>query len=116
MRKYYILDDNNYIKMTSNVPFYEGCPYLENVNIKHGLTRIINGIVDETQPSALYLKKQYRKELQQIQSWFLANDWKVNKIVIGEWETNDVRWTDYLIERSAKRQRQDELNKLLNEV
>lgn len=30
------------------------------------------------------LKKAYKKELQEIKAWFIDNDWKVNKIVIGE--------------------------------
>lgn len=59
------------------------------------------------------LKRVYKKELQAIKSWFTANDWKVNKIVIGEWETTDQRWLDYLKEREIKRARQDELLELL---
>ena len=53
-------------------------------------------------------------ELQEIKCWFTENDWKVNKIVIGEWSTTDNRWLDYLSERTIKRTRQDELNDLLN--
>ena len=55
-----------------------------------------------------------KEELMQIKSWLSNNDWKINKIVIGEWETTDERWTSYLEERAVKRARQDELNKILN--
>lgn len=59
------------------------------------------------------IKNNYKKELQEIKAWFNSNDWKVNKIVIGEWETTDQRWLDYLSERAIKRARQDELIDLL---
>lgn len=65
--------------------------------------------------------KQYeiacaKEELMQIKSWLSDNDWKVNKIVIGEWDSDDIRWEEYLNERALKRARQDELNELLNEL
>lgn len=53
---------------------------------------------------------ELRKELNSIQVWLKDNDWKVNKIVIGEWETSDERWQNYLSERAIKRARQDEIN------
>lgn len=55
----------------------------------------------------------YQQELISIQKWFYDNDWKINKIVIGEWTTEDVRWIAYLEERAIKRARQDELLVLL---
>lgn len=48
-------------------------------------------------------------ELAEIQQWLCDNDWKVNKIVIGEWEATDARWVAYLEERAIKRARHDEL-------
>ena len=55
---------------------------------------------------------------EEILAWFSANDWKVNKIFIGEWLETDTRWVSYLEERAKKRARYDkievELNKLLN--
>lgn len=62
----------------------------------------------------LDLKPEYLKELNQIKQWFKDNDWKVNKVVIGEWDKSDGRWLEYLEERAIKRARQDELNALLN--
>jgi len=52
-------------------------------------------------------------ELDEIRNWFSENDWVPNKIIVGEWETTDQRWLDYLEERAAKRARQDELIALL---
>ena len=63
---------------------------------------------------ALKQKKKYEKELAEIKQWFSTNDWKVNKIVIGEWERTDSRWLDYIAERTIKRERQDELNELIS--
>ena len=62
-----------------------------------------------------YQKAAYRVELNSIQKWFTDNDWKPNKIVTGEWTTNDERWIGYLQERAIKRARQDELNNLLSQ-
>lgn len=53
------------------------------------------------------------KELYEIQLWFKANDWKVNKFVLGEWQEDDPRWQDYLNQRAEKRARQDILNYIL---
>ena len=50
-----------------------------------------------------------QEELWEIQKWFSDNDWIVNKIIVGEWTTDDERWINYLAERKAKRARQDEL-------
>ena len=50
------------------------------------------------------------ERLIEIQHWLSANDWKVNKIVIGEWEETDPRWIEYLAERKAMREEQDLLN------
>jgi hypothetical protein len=72
-------------------------------------------IVNE-KPSALLSKEQklaYENELQQIKKWFLENDYKVNKVITGEWKDTDSRWLDYKKERAIKRTRQDEIGKLL---
>ena len=55
----------------------------------------------------------YQEEIIEIEEWLKANDWKPNKVITGEWESNDKRWTTYLSERKTKRKRQDELIKLL---
>lgn len=52
-------------------------------------------------------------ELSQIKKWFVETDYYINKIVTGEWTTDDSRWQNYLAERTIKRARQDELNALL---
>lgn len=48
-----------------------------------------------------------------IKSWFKDNDWKVNKIILGEWEDTDPRWVEYKEQRAAKRARLDEIKVLL---
>jgi hypothetical protein len=59
------------------------------------------------------LKVDLENELLQIKKWFLANDYKVNKVITGEWEDTDPRWLDYKKERAVKRARQDEITKAL---
>lgn len=59
------------------------------------------------------LQFTYRRELDDIGFWFDDNDWKVNKVVIGEWAETDERWTSYIAERGVKRARQDTLLALL---
>lgn len=66
-------------------------------------------VMDEEQKTLILAKE----ELWEIQKWFSDNDWVVNKIVVGEWATNDERWLNYLAERKVKRKRQDELNQIL---
>lgn len=52
-------------------------------------------------------------ELDEILQWFRTTDWIPNKILVGEWETTDPRWTTYLEERAVKRARRDEILALL---
>ena len=66
-------------------------------------------VMDEQQKTLILAKE----ELWEIQKWFSDNDWIVNKIVVGEWTTDDERWINYLAERQVKRKRQDELNQTL---
>ena len=67
-------------------------------------------VMDEQQKTLILAKE----ELYEIQKWFSDNDWIVNKIVVGEWTTDDERWLNYLAERKEKRKRQDELLLIIN--
>ncbi len=67
-------------------------------------------VMDEKQKTLILAKE----ELWEIQKWFSDNDWIVNKIVVGEWTTDDERWLNYLAERKIKRARQDELLLIVN--
>lgn len=49
------------------------------------------------------------KRLAEIDNWFKANDWKVNKVFLGEWEATDTRWVEYLTKRAALRKEHEEL-------
>ena len=53
--------------------------------------------------------QQERRELQDIQAWLNANDYKINKHLLGEYKDNDERWTTYLQERQEKLARYNEL-------
>jgi hypothetical protein len=58
------------------------------------------------------IKEILLAELESIQNWFRQTDWIPNKILTGEWQDTDNRWIEYKKERSIKRARQDEINKL----
>lgn len=50
-------------------------------------------------------------ELGEIKEWFSSTDYIPNKVMVGEWEDTDPRWTEYKKERAIKRARQDEILK-----
>lgn len=50
-----------------------------------------------------------QKRLKEIDDWFKENDWKVNKLFLGEWKVSDERWVEYLSKRAAMRKEHDEL-------
>lgn len=118
MKINYTIDDSNVIIGYIIKPFNETKPYIdinetELKKIRLGITKLVNGKLVHNED--LFLKRtQYKLELRQIDDWFKENDWRVNKIVIGEWTTDDERWTTYLTARANKRARQDVLNALLN--
>lgn len=45
--------------------------------------------------------------------WLADNDWKVNKIALGEWTEYDSRWTAYLADRANARADIDEAEVVL---
>jgi hypothetical protein len=59
------------------------------------------------------LKVDLENELLQIKKWFLENDYKVNKVFIGEWQQDDARWVEYKQQRALYRKRLDEIKKEL---
>jgi len=73
-------------------------------------------IIHEEKPEQLVKKEttiELENELKQINIWFQENDYIPNKIITGEWESTDKRWTNYLKERQTKRIRRDEIIELL---
>ena len=50
-----------------------------------------------------------QKRLKEIDAWLKANDWKVNKVYLGEWTPDDPRWTEYLETRAAVRAEHEQL-------
>ena len=77
---------------------------------KHGWT-----VVDK-KPEILTLKEtklSLENEKEQILSWLRENDWKVNKVVLSEWEATDPRWVEYKEQRAVKRARLDKIKEAL---
>lgn len=55
------------------------------------------------------------KRIKEIETWLKTNDWKFNKVFLGEWEQTDPRWLSYLEERAKFRAERDELEKEVSE-
>ena len=47
--------------------------------------------------------------------WLADNDWKVNKVFIGEWTYTDPRWLEYLEQRNKARAEIDAAEAILNQ-
>lgn len=50
-----------------------------------------------------------QKRLKEIDLWLKANDWKVNKVYLGEWKPDDPRWLEYKETRAAVREEHERL-------
>lgn len=93
----------------------------DNLKIYNNYSTYKNGVFTENEDvyreekALRELKRTATRELNQIRQWLADNDWKVNKIVIGEWSIEDPRWLAYIEERAVKRARQDEIIAKLGE-
>jgi hypothetical protein len=74
--------------------------------VKNGKIVEIGYTDEEKQAKA---KHDALHEKDEILKWLADNDWKVNKVVVGEWEKEDHRWVEYIAQRQAKRKRLEEI-------
>lgn len=84
---------------------------------KYGYYAVEDGkfVVKRREPTEAELMQDAQaakaKRLVEIVNWFKANDWKFNKVYLGEWETTDPRWTEYLETRAALRAEHEKLTR-----
>ena len=71
--------------------------------------KVVDGNLVEVRYEETPEKETLEAELYEIEMWLGANDWKVNKVVVGEWSNDDPRFTEYLSQRLIKRNRRDEI-------
>ena len=71
----------------------------------------INGKLVET--DAIINKANLSEEYFDIRQWFVNNDWKINKVFLGEWADTDPRWVEYKEQRQIKRARFDKIKEAL---
>lgn len=64
-------------------------------------------ITDEEKARDAEIARQ--KRLAEIDKWFKDNDWILNKVFLGEWETTDPRWIEYLEKRAEIRAEHERL-------
>lgn len=64
-------------------------------------------ITDEEKARDAEIARQ--KRLAEIDKWFKDNDWIVNKVFLGEWDTTDPRWIEYLEKRAEIRAEHERL-------
>lgn len=82
---------------------------------KYGYYAVRDGkfVVEHRKPTEAETTQDARaakaKRLAEIDAWFKENDWKVNKLFLGEWKVTDGRWVDYLAKRAAMRKEHEEL-------
>jgi hypothetical protein len=72
-----------------------------------------NGKIVYKNLQAIKERQALEKEKADILQWLSDNDWKVNKVVVGEWEKEDPRWLEYISERQSKRTRLDQIESVL---
>ena len=71
----------------------------------------VNGQLVKT--DVIINKANLQEEYFEIRAWLSQNDWKVNKVFLGEWAETDPRWVEYKKERKTKRERFDAIKKAL---
>ena len=84
-----------------------------NANIKAFYTESVS-VTDEQKEQAKARVTAMRQKENALK-WLVDNDWKCNKIIRGEWTTDDPRWIEYLEGATKARQEQDEANAILNQ-
>ena len=58
-------------------------------------------------------KANLQEEYFDIMGWLSQNDWKVNKVFLGECADTDPRWVEYKEQRAIKRARLDKIKEAL---
>ena len=53
------------------------------------------------------------RQMQDIQDWLQANDYKVNKFLLGEYTADDERWVNYLHDRQSRLDTYNSLEELV---
>ena len=86
-------------------------------NVICGFHGLVNGRIKEIGFTSSEKQEkeihQLEHEKEEILKWLADNDWKVNKVVVGEWLKEDQRWISYLQERQVKRKRLEEIENVL---
>ncbi len=106
-------DEKVILRISANLDL-EGTHIVDDIpEVQAGYDLYFDGKEFTQRENPNYAKAIERTTLQQeldgIRQWLADNDWKVNKVVIGEWSNTDERWQAYLTERTVKRARQDEI-------
>jgi len=96
------LEDSQYKNISENLHLYK---YINEEFV----------LQSTTEYQTLIQLDNYRIEMNSIQEWLAANDYRVNKFLLGEYTENDERWISYKSERAVKLARYNELESLINE-
>ncbi len=115
----------NYDKKTGKVVAFgkDNLPYIEITENerrqplpdKYSFYAVEDGkfVIKRREPSNVEVARDAeaarQKRLQEIDAWFKANDWMINKLFLGEWKLTDSRWVEYLAKRAALRKEHEEL-------
>lgn len=78
--------------------------------------KVESGKLVVRQKEAVPLKETLEQELDEITKWFTETDYMPNKIITGEWTSDDPRWVNYIAERKLKRTRKDAIIASINQL
>ena len=107
-------------------PIYQEIEIDDVEKVHLGFSQVINGMFFEnewTYNQHLEQVRQeetrnetinsYKQEMASIKSWLNANDYIINKHLLGEYSDTDTKWLNYLAERKVKLARYNELEILV---
>jgi len=100
-------NENNYIEVNEDI--FQMTMSCET----YKAWRVVSGGLRMEQYEVIPVQINYEQELSEIDAWFASTDYIPNKVIVGEWDATDSRFTFYKQQRLIKRQRRDELVNLL---
>ena len=114
MKKFIKLNGNRIIEIRPEQ--FEGSIEIEVSEQLHDLDILANHIYNKgklEKSQGLINKANLQEEYFEIAAWLRENDWKINKVFLGEWADTDSRWTEYKEQRAIKRARFDKIKEAL---
>ena len=114
MKKFIKVNGNRIVDVRPQM--FEGAFEIEVPDGMHNIDILANHIYNNgklEKSQGLINKANLQEEYFGIRAWLNQNDWKINKVFLGEWENTDPRWVEYKEQRAIKRARLDKIKEAL---